>query len=46
MEPLKISIDSEKLKKDLVALEYPEFLEANQNFNEKIQIVNVSSFIF
>ena len=41
MEPFNIQIDSEKLKKDLIAVECPEFLERNQCFYEKIQFVNV-----
>ena len=46
MDPLKVPIVSESLKKDLVALEYPEFLQIGQDFRDKIQIANVSYTIF
>lgn len=46
MEPLQIQIDFEKLKNDLVALEYPEFLESNQNFKDKIQTANVRDWFY
>ena len=36
-----ILVRTEKLKKDLIAVECPEFLERNQCFYEKIQLVNV-----
>lgn len=38
MDAVLVKIDPEIMKKELVALEYPEFIEKDQEFTEKIQI--------
>jgi hypothetical protein len=38
MEPFRVSIDKQKLSKEISCLEYPEFADNFEDFNQKLKV--------
>ena len=38
MEPFQVTIDREKLLKELKCLEYPEYIETSEDFKYKLKV--------